>query len=380
MDARWSGVLVATGVALGSVAGGSAAAAPFAIEGEPHATEAEAAVQLSKWPDAAAAPGSARVVRRYTQGTGWRYLVLVEGITDEAALTKAERSFPGTIARVVDVATGRAVTEAAREPVRIVPEPEAQPRQRWWSREAKPKKPAKDKAGEAAKANADAVLMRAVQAHGGNEATAAVRAAEAIRFRYTRVIVTPEKRIEAEHVWMRSGADLRLDVKQAQGIGASSTTVVRGTQEAWVATNGQVTVRPIDRSNEVVERFGPAQILAFPLGLAADIETAGAWRGLHVVDGAQTGVVHLRPKVATAGLTAAGIFEETALVAYVELLTNGTAVRIEFDDYTKVADGVIIPKTTRVIRNGDLKEELEVVELDLNPRIPSSAFDRPAAP
>lgn len=351
----------------------AAGAAPFIIEGEAHPSEEAAAAQAATYRGA----GAARVVRRYSQGAGWRYLVLVDGLADAAALSKAESDFGGPIARVIDVETGLPVARGQAEPARATPAVAEQPRARRWQREPKPKRPPKDKASTAAKATADELLQRAVAAHGGSGAAAAVREAEAVRFRYRRVIVTPDRRIEAEHLWLKEGSNLRLDVNVPEETGASSSTVVRGAGEAWVMTAGQVTLRPVDRSAEVIERFGPGQILAFPLGLGADIETAGAWRGLHVAEGEGRGVVHLRPKEGGRGLTEVGLHADTALVAYVVLVPGGGTVRIEYDDYKAFAPGVVIPRSTRILRDGVLKEELVVLDLDLKPNLPSTTFDRP---
>ncbi len=348
-------------------------AAPFVVEGEGHPTEAPAAAQLEAYRGA----GSARVVRRYSQGAGWQYLLLVDGLDDAAALAKAEGGFPGTVARVIDVETGRPVARAAAPAPTAAGGPAPAEKKSRWSREPRPKKPPKDKGAADAREGANALLMRAVDAHGGPGAAARVRDARSLRFRYTRTILSGDRRMEAEHLWMRAGDDRRLDIKVEEGAGSSSTTVVRGAGEAWVSANGQVTVRPVDRSGEMVDRFGPEQILAFPLGLGADIETAGAWRGLHVSAGEGRGVVHLRPKDGSKGLTEVGLYEDTALVAYVVLVQAGGTVRIEFEDYKTFADGVVVPKRTRVIRDGALREELVVMDLDLDPSLPSTTFDRP---
>lgn len=353
--------------------GAAARAAPFVVEGEGHPTEEPAAAQLAAYRGA----GSARVVRRYSQGAGWQYLLLVDGLGDQATLAKAEGGFPGPVARVIDVETGRPVPRAADAGPKVATAPAVTDKKARWSREPRPKKPPKDKGAAAAREGADTLLMRAVDAHGGAGAAGRVRDARSLRFRYTRTIVSGDRRMEAEHLWLRSGDDRRLDIKVEEGAGSSSTTVVRGAGEAWVLANGQVTVRPVDRSGEMVDRFGPSQILAFPLGLGADIETAGAWRGLHVTEAEGKGVVHLRPKDGTTGLTEVGLYEDTALVAYVVLVQGGGVVRIEFEDYKSFGDGVVVPKRTRVIRDGSLREELVVSDLDLSPSLPSTTFDRP---
>lgn len=358
----------------------AAMAAPYYVEGHEHQQEEEAKAQLMKLLASHAGLTEARVLRRYAPGAGWRYLVHVDAIADQVALKNVIDRFPGGVAVAIDLETGAEVKLGARSaPTTVESKPEPT-KTRWWhfsSRSPKPT-PATKPTPPARQRDAEALLMAAIEAHGGADGgRATVAKAQQVRFRYQRTLTRDGVTISAEHLWVRSGTDRRLDVRILEGAGSGSTTVVRGAAEAWVQTANQLTDRPPEKAKEVVERFGPLEMMAYPLGFAADIETAGAWRGLQLAESSPNGVVVLRPAVPGKGLTEVGLHAPGNQVAYVEMTQPDGVYRFEYDDYRAIAPGVVLPFTTRMLHDGRATEELKVLDCDLGAVTPSTTFERP---
>lgn len=364
--------------------GAGAMAAPFYVEGPAHSTEEAAARELTALLSADPTLTGARVVRRYAANQGWRYLVHVDGIPDLAALRRVQGRYPSGQTVAIDVETGLQAVDAKGGGA-PPPSTEAAPaKARWWqfgSRASKPDRaPSQGERSErgGGAPSPSSLLQAAVAAHGGGAGgKAAMLQADHIRFRYRRTLVRAGSRITAEHLWVRAGADRRLDVRILEGEGADSTTVVRGTAEAWVQAGGQRTARPTAKAMDLIDQFGPMELMSYPLGFAVDIETAGAWRGLELSPGATGQVVELRPAVPTRGLTAVGLHKEGGHVAFVEMTQPNGVVRFEYSDYRDLGKGVVLPFLTRLSRDGVLLEELTVLDCDIDATVPSTTFDRP---
>lgn len=357
-----------------------ALAAPFYVEGHPHRSAEAAESELRALEAAEPGLGGARVVRRYAPSEGWRYLVHVDDIMDAASLKRVQARYPGAgVAVAIDVETGQEVSLSKAAP-QTGPTPDAAPpKSKWWSFGARSAKPAREPSAKpSGQAGSAGLLQAAVAAHGGVDGgRAALVRADHIRFRYRRTLVRAGVAITAEHLWIRSGSDRRLDVRIIEGEGADSTSVVRGATEAWVQTGGQLTERPAAKATELIDQFGPLEMMAYPLGFAVDIETAGAWRGLTVAPGQAGAVTELRPAVPTRGLTAVGLLREGGQVAYVEMTQPNGLFRFEYSDYRDLGGGVVLPYKTRLSRDGAVVEEMTVLDCDIAATVPTTTFDRP---
>jgi len=347
----------------------TASAGQFYLELSEHTDRAAAEkVLIDYGPDGE----NMRVSRRYVRGQGWLYVVRLDGFEDKGTAVSAANSFAeeGQVVRVIEGLGYKRVT---------VEEVGA----KWTAAPARSVD--KEKATEEFP-NATQVLRLAAKAHGGKAGgSRMLQEISGVRFSFDSRTVVGDKEWKVKHTFLRSGGKARLEVDVLKGDGVSNTVVLAAPDKAWIATHEMVRARDGVQAAEMMTRFAPETgLLSIPLGFAGDIREASEWRGL-----ASSGRVshqgrpHLRvtPNPEEEGkqnpMEAALFDEETHRLAQVTWVTRGGRVTFQFGEYKSIADSLVVPHRVRVERNGQLVEEIEVQEFDLNPSFEGSLFGEP---
>jgi hypothetical protein len=111
------------------------------------------------------------------------------------------------------------------------------------------------------------------------------------------------------------------------------------------------------------------------LGVAADIETATAWRGLSVVGPEGDDLVVLQPEGGPSGGLVEVVFSRTDhRLRRVTMEKDGQQTVYLFDDYRQLVDGLVVPHETETHRDGQLIEAIQVLGLDASTSIPATLF------
>ncbi len=344
-------------------------AAAFFVELSEHGSKVEAE-------EAAAGHGpegeAFRVTRRFVKGSGWRYLVRVDGFKTKQEAVAAAKSLraPGQVVLVYGGSGYR------RHVVARVGEDSVSPK------EASPVVPATKSLP-----SASSVLRQAAKAHGGRGGGAhRLTQFESIQFSFDSRTVVGEDEWKIRHHFYRQGALARLEVDMLKGDGISNTVVVGEGAKAWVATSELVRTRDVAQARQMMERFAPQTgVLSIPLGLAGDIKSAAEWQGLKTTGLlSYRGVPHLRlvPDLEGDGrgnpLEAALFEQETGRLTQVTWVTRGGRVTFIYADYRLVADDVVVPFSVRVERNGGMVEAITIGEFKINPKLARSLFSEPS--
>ena len=311
-----------------------------------------------------------RISRRFIRGTGWRYVVRLDGFEDRDSAVIAAQSFstPEGDVRVIEgLGYKRSVVATVGDGERRG-------------------EPAAVEASEAVNGlpSASAVLKAAAKAHGGRAGGARTLAkTTSLRFDFTSRTVVGEKDWRIRHRYFRAAERARLEVDMVKGEGVSNTVVMGEAGKAWVATHAMVRERDTLQAAEMLARFAPETgLLSIPLGFAVDIKEVSEWRNLATAGRVNhVGAPHIRlvPKAGEESnpLEAALFEESTGLLSQVTWVTRGGRVTFEFQDYKTVTDGVVLPFQVRVERNGGLVEEVTVEALEINPALSSELFVEP---
>ena len=181
-----------------------------------------------------------RVVRRFAQGEGWRFVLVVEGFEEQSAATEAATAVATSVGRPL-VVFGQSGGQATRIE-EVTPTVDA---------------PAAD-ASEHGAFDGDLgdVLTRAVVAHGGTAHP--VRVAESLLFRFRRTLPSG---LVALHTVARSAGNLYVQVDIEAGQGQSSRAWIIG-DEAWLSVGeGAAESQDVVWSREQLEQFLPERVL-----------------------------------------------------------------------------------------------------------------------
>lgn len=358
----------------------------FVVESAPHASRAEAEALLQqvlvKTGDA-----RARVVRRYVRGAGWRYLVALEGVATEGEAKSLQANFgsdvgPGAVWRL-DADGREAVGEgsaAAAPPPAPAPEPVAAPAPAPAPAPAKVEKRADKRSAK----DAELLLAAAAEAHGGAEGGRKVlESASRVRFRYRRRLPRKGGELVVHHDFARDGRQVAVRIDVEKGDGVDSHILLGSSGHAWVRTEDGVVGRDPERTREILMRFSPEGLLSVPLGFPADLAVASAWRGLRPA-GRSAGTVILRhpggaaPGPGPDGLVEAVFSERDQRLVRVRWRESGAVTTLRYADYTTEAPGLVVPGRVEVEVDGRLVESLEVLELEVDAKIPPEMLQEPA--
>ena len=330
-----------------------ALAGEFYLEAPPVDARAEAvAIQ-----DQAQVLGlDARVMRRYRHGSGWEFVVVVEGFDDrpgaeEAAQQLAEVSGQG-------IAVYRLEGSGAPRPDGGTPAPELPP-------EGLPE--------------ANELLQRTARSLGGAQGgQARLESAGSLRFRYERTVITASSTLTAHHDWATRGGQARVTVDVQDGSVGADSTVAGGPQGYWMATtDGARDADPL-RASQVLTDLSPMARLAWPLQFAGRLDDAGPYRVARqeqVAGRACWVVVAVAPtpdQPARLWLDAVD-----GRPARVDFASDGGRVELNMSDWREPDTGVVVPHVVEVRRDGRLVERIDVLELTLDAELPDALFVRP---
>lgn len=346
---------------VGCLAATQAMAGPYYLEAPARPKRAEA-VEMSRSVDLDGP--KARVVRRYSQGQGWQYLLRVEGFDEEAPAREAAVALARQLDAPITVldADGGTVREVGRvEPVAV------------QQRAAPDDEPARARRnGSVDVDDAEAVLAEASEAHGGPKGgLAAIQASSAVTFRFTRRLPTG---LVAEHTWARSDAGTFLEVRVIEGEGRSSRLLIRG-DRAWLAVDqGDLEPTDLARAVETQARFEPDQVVPFVLAFASALETRRELELLQTdgtidVGGREAVVLRYAGDRAT-GPMSIHVDRERGFV--LEVVFEGDDLRYRFDGWQR-RGGLVLPERVRTWRAGALTDTVDIAELDIRTR-PSEAW------
>ncbi|MCK6519917.1 hypothetical protein L6R49_00605 [Myxococcota bacterium] len=313
-----------------------------------------------------------RVVRRFVTGQGWCYLLIAEGY--ESEVTAGVDAAKLANLSHLDVTLYRQQGKAA-VPVRTAP---GSPR----ILEPSP--------GAAAATGDDPVkkiLDDVSKALGGADGgVIALHKATSVRFEYLREVPHQGQPIVAEHVYLRDGARLRLDVVVKGGPASSSTTVIDGAS-ASVLIDGKVSPRDVERTREVVAEYAPEGLLSYPLRFVSLVDSDPSHVALRVVgeervdgepcvilessgEGAESAIPGLRLAVSSKDWRPRQVI----------FTTSAGVLLYRYSDWSEVSPGVVVPMRVEVTREGALVERLEVRSMTLPATIAADSFTLPTPP
>lgn len=386
-----SHILRALGLGLALTLASTAWGARFVVESPPYSVRAEAEAHLRR---VLVETGDARcrVVRRYVRGAGWRYLVALEGVATEPEARALQPRFggeagEGAVWRLeedgrVQVAGPAAdappPTPAASAPPAAPKAPPAIAKPAPAPARAVPDKRVVRQQERAAEGR----LLAAAEAHGGAAGGREVlSAATRIRFRYRRALPRESGDLVAMHRFVRDGRSMAVTIEVEEGEGVDSRILLAPSGRAFVVSKDKATARDPERTREILERFAPDSLLSIPLGFAADLAVASAWRGLRLVEDGLKGAVLEHPGGGAGGSGPDGLiraaFDKDDHLVMVDWRDGGSVTRLIYRKYKDFAPGVVLPQRVEVQVDGRTVERIELVELSLDPTLGPEALAEP---
>ena len=286
-----------------------AAAGQFYLEGPYIADRADAVRQQS---DVVGAGQPGKVVRRFVDGEGWRFLVRVEGFADEASALAAatgiaselglgldvlftngqgamfvQRVDPGALGEATPGPGAGAVADADQDE-EAVDSVQLEARQRGW-----------------------AILDRATDAHGIDRDTLTQWMEGPSQLVYRRTL--PDGMV-VEHTWATRNGMTLVDVAPVQGQGRPSRLFIND-RGAWLSVGGgQWAAQDPERARIVAADLGPAAVVPLVFALGQAMETRREFTRIqHAGEGEVGGEANLRawvwgrPGVCTIGVGGGGV-------------------------------------------------------------------------
>lgn len=310
---------------------------------------------------------SVRTYRRFLEGAGWGHTLEVAGFSSASELhdVRSQLEARGLTATRIG---GADTSEPAARPVAPTPVGEEPERPRI-----------EPTISVSADRKAEAWLKGAAKAHGGSLGPELLAGAVAVSFRFEREVDLGGETLVARHDYRRQGVARRLQVDVVSGPGAASTTVISPARRATVYASGETREARPDRTEGVVDRFGPEAILGLPLGLGWALEEGVDWRGLQISSKEGTQVL-LEPQLSReAGVLFARFDATTDRLMEVHLLRNGITRRWMMADYLEYEDGLVFPTSVEVWEGETRLEALRVEALQILPELPNETFDHPGS-
>lgn len=338
----------------------TASAADYYLEGPASASKSDANGLHKVSEDAGI---SSRVVRRYVEGEGWRYVLVAEGYSDQSSADSAGK----TLATAINapVAVFELEGKDSRKVGQIAP-----------AKSAPPVEAREEIDPEVAK-----LLARATDVLGGpNGGGDVIAAAKTVRFEYARTVAGG---LEARHVYLRRNADQALEVRVVEGDGVDSETrLVGGT--AWLRTgrDGSFSSQDAERAAELLEQASPIGMVPLVLVFADAAGARGefdqlARSGTSLVEGDVCDVLTFAGD-RTSGPMTLEISQATGQVRRISF-EEGKLVH-QFDDYATIAPRLVVPKKIRTWREGKLAETTEILSLQLDSPVADAALASPQRP
>ena len=292
-----------------------------------------------------------RVVRRFARGSGWRFVLIVEGFDAETSATEAALSVASDVGSsmvVYQVGDGQATRVAEVLPAEgVEPQPGA----------------------GGTEVVVEDVLERAVVAHGGNPHP--VRATDTLLFQFTRELPSG---LRAEHTVARRGQEtyVEVDIKRGEGKSSKAWILDGG---AWLSVEGgEPEPQDATWAREQLHTFLPEAVLGLPVGMGEALDTRRELRELYADGTARSGDVQCLVLKYDGDQVSAplGLFlDEGSLL--IRRVVSGVDAR-NYDDYRSVRSGVMAPFDVQVTQEGEMVDHIQVQNLDLDPELDEAWF------
>jgi len=306
----------------------------------------------------------ARVVRRLGKGSGWRYVVRVEGFGDsDDALDAADE-----LAAAVGESVG--VYEVDRGRAQLVEEVRPSGDARSGATAAKAL--AHFGLTEVEAEDALPFLERAAKAH---KVKGLDLDNSPVRFAFRRLL--GEGGV-ADHTVGLSGGDLYVEVQRVSGDVVPSRLKVVG-DKAWLSVDGGPwTEQNGEKARQTAEAMGPTKVLPFILVLDAAMDSRRELQRMETagradLEGVEVEVLDFAGDQA-AGPVRVDVAVEDDLVQRV--VFDAGALTYWFGDHKKVG-AFQLPGEVVTEREGEVVDRVEIQELEVGGKVPSSWFAAP---
>jgi hypothetical protein len=311
----------------------------FYLESPPLQTRAEA---LELQAEATALGLDAQISRRYGHGSGWEFLVVVEGFES------ADTAQTAAVELAQQAGRGITVYQQGGEPVVAGPVTE-QP-----AESAEPELP---DAGE--------VLARASRALGGQEGGLdLLERSCCVRFRYERTVTEGSLELAAQHDFARSGSTTVLSLIPLDDAVVPSVTVIQGDQ-VWLETEAGLQERDLVRAQEVLVGFAPEAMLHWPLRFAGFTSADPRYGDLQTIERLVQDDTTLLVLENGQGDLRLHIDEATWRPTRIRMTSDGGTWTQSFSDWRELDVGLVVPFEVSVQRDGTQVESIRVAELSL---------------
>jgi hypothetical protein len=330
-----------------------AVAGSYYLEGP----EVEAKTDASEDAKEAASDGlDARVVRRMGMNSGWRYVVRIDGLTEEAsarsAASKLASATNGPVA-IYSISGDQAALVAMVGEVGSASPAVA---------------PAPAKEG----ADPNPLLDAAVGAH---KVGGLVLDGKDLRFAFRRTLSSGGV---ADHVWARQGESIYVSVEPVSGEVTASRLKVVG-DKGWLSVDGGAwEEQNLEKTRQTALDLGPTSVLPFLLVLDPARQTRRELQRMQHIGRERLGdldvdVLHFEGDQA-AGPVRVEIGAADQLVRRVSF-DSGELV-YEFSDFGKLG-GLWLPQDVTTRRRGEVVDRVRITELELAPKLPEAWFKAP---
>lgn len=311
------------------------------------APNAERTVVARMLETAKAAGFSGRIVRRFQLGSGWGYVLLVEGFDS------AEKANDAATRLTTSVGGGITVFKVGGTPVAPPPSPAATLTAADW-------------------------LARAREAHGGaSGGSAALARAPVVHFVYERSFDMNGSRVRARHEYWRDGANRRLEVRGVGSTKVQDSVAVASASGAWMLLDSQVQTRDQGVLIGVVDGFSPESILTVAMG-AWDLLNSPETADFRILEGAESGVrVGSGKDEGRMALSFVDLDPQTARVVGVRYITEAGPISCALSDYRDAAPGLVVPSRMKIQRADGRSEEVVVERLELLTASPAGNYAQP---
>jgi hypothetical protein len=330
----------------------SASATEWYLETPDRAERSEATALQEQ---ALAAGHEARVVRRFADGQGWRFVVRIEDLGDPTTADAAATA----LANALDVTMGVFETDGtlATRLREIAPS------------DGEPEAPVEEELPEATP-----FLDAAVAAIGIDAAAFEHARSGPIRLDFRRTLADGRT---IDHTWAARDGALYLEIEPLAGAAVASRTIVNGA-EAWLSVGGGAwSSQNAERARATVEALGPVEVVPVVLALAAAVGTRREFERMLVAgsgeaDGVATDVLRFAGDAVSAPLELEVGVEDH----YIRRVRFGDDVLYELSGWRR-SGGVALPSTIRALRDGHATDTVEITRLDLDPELPDAWFAAP---
>jgi hypothetical protein len=360
--------------------GGRADAQEIYVETAGVATREDALAALQRVQEAGF---QAQIIRRFRRGEGWQYVLRTEALAgqDEAAkaaegIGKAASLGATVFQRVGADALPLAVAQPASTTGPATPVGPVETSPQAPSAKEHPESANFTALGQGDPVAGRELLAAVVRAHGsGVDGSAVLSKAQTLHFRFERRVWPDDG--EPVRVWndyWRDHERIRMEVRVLEGKGKNSVTLVDRSQ-AWLLVDGKIQQQDAVGIGDALQVFTPERILNRALQLGKAAQAGGArllgteslegrtLARLVVDDGRDDGVSETF-----------GIDDVDHRVREISMKADVGEVLWRYRDYHELDDGLVVPFQVDIWRQGELKEQIAILELSTSARADADLF------